>query len=517
MASRVRRGGLVTAVAYSPPETSFRIVTTDRSWSSREVSRAGDAVAEALADVAGVGRGAVVGHQFWLDPGGAVALLAIAKAGGILAPLHPEWTAFERDAFVEGVEPSAMLAGPGTAWSAGGWTSRPVAVPGFAPMTLWLRRSSPGGGREARENAKVSARPVTGVEAGETAKVSARPAIRVQAGAILSTSGSSGLPRYAVHEWRSLRANAGAANERLDFGEESSWLATLAWAHAGGLAVAIRAAEAGAALAFDAPRFRAPTAVRALGELGASHISLVPAMLQRLLDCGARPPASLKTVLLGGAATPPRMVDRALESGWPVALTYGLTEAGSQVATATPAEVRRGDRSCGRALSGVDIRIRPPGQDGEIEIRGPTLFHGYLGERPHPRGEWFSTGDLGRLRADGRLEVVGRQSDRIVSGGASIDPAQIEAVLAAHPEVDDVAVVGMPDETFGQVVTAVIAGGDAATVSRVALWSREHLSGSRAPRRWESIEELPCTATGKVDRARVTEMVSESVPQEADS
>ena len=360
----------------------------------------------------------------------------------------------------------------------------------------------------------------TGGEAGEEAHVGVETGLAC--GAILATSGTRGLPRFVVHEWRSLRANAEAANERLGFGPDDRWLATLAWAHVGGLAVPLRAAAAGATVGLASARFDAATVARALGELAITHLSLVPAMLHGLLEAGARPPGSLRAVLLGGAATPPDLLDRALGAGWPIALSYGLTEAGSQVATSAPRELRAADRSCGRPLRGVEVRIRPaegrdertmpgppPDRVGHIEVRGPILFRGYIGAPPRPRDAWFSTGDLGRLDADGRLEVTGRLHDRIVSGGTNVDPVRIEAVLAGHPEVREAAVIGFPDETWGQIVVAVVAGHDPELASRLDPWCRQRLSSARVPRRWEVVERIPRTATGKVDRPRLRALLAE--------
>ena len=488
------------------PASGFSLVQRDRGWSAAEVRAASDRVAAALSE-AGAGPGVVVAHQFGLDPGGAVALGAIAEAGAILAPAHPGWTDFERDAFLAALRPAAALTGPGTAWPGPGWTDEALSVPGIGEMMLHHRRPAEplaATGGEAGEEARV------GVETGPAG------------GATLATSGTGGVSRFAVHEWRSLRANAEAANERLGFGPDDRWLATLAWAHVGGLAVPLRAAAAGAAVGLASPRFDAATVARALGELAITHLSLVPAMLHGLLEAGARPPGSLRAVLLGGAATPPDLLDRALGAGWPIALTYGLTEAGSQVATATPRELRAADRSCGRPLRGVEVRIRPadgmdettetgqpPAPAGHIEVRGATLFRGYVGDPARPRGDWFATGDLGHLDAEGHLHVTGRLRDRIVSGGTNIDPLQIEAVLAAHPDVREAAVIGLPDETWGQIVTGVVAGSDPELAVRLDAWCRQRLSSARVPRRWEVVERIPRTATGKVDRPRLRALLAE--------
>ena len=483
--------------ATSAPASSFALVSRLREWSAAEVHAAGGKVAAALAGE-GAGEGAVVAHQCGLTPSGAVALGAVAGTGAVLAPAHPDWTPHERDAFIAALRPAAALTEPGTDWPTSGWAARTLSVTGIGDVTLQLRDPT-----------------VTDPPAGADSPAKAADGTT---GAILPTSGTEGLPRFVAHEWRSLHANATASNERLGFGAGDRWLATLAWAHVGGLAVPLRAAAAGATVALAGPRFDAASVARALGELAVTHLSLVPAMLHGLLAAGARPPGSLRAVLLGGAATPPDLAERALSAGWPIALTYGLTEAGSQVTTATPAEVRAGDRSAGVPLTGVEVRIRPPGDAGEgsdgppapghIEVRGDTLFRGYVGEPARPTGAWFATGDLGRLDERGRLQVTGRLRDRIVTGGANVDPAQVEAVLAAHPAVREAAVVGAPDETWGQVVVAVVAGEDPDLPARLDPWCRERLSGPRVPRRWEMLDRLPRTATGKVDRARLMELLA---------
>ena len=495
--------------ATPAPAFSFALVSRDRAWSAAEVRAASGTVA-AILEEEGVGAGAVVAHQFPLDPGGAVALAAVALetapgVGRLLAPAHAEWTPHERDAFIAAIQPAAALTGKSAGWPTAGWRSRGLTVPGIGEIALHLRDAAPTHPLAPASFPAQAGPPGTGV--------------------VLPTSGTEGLPRFVAHAWRSLRANAIASNERLGFGAADRWLATLAWAHVGGLAVPLRAAAAGATVALAGPRFDAASVARALGEFAVTHLSLVPAMLHGLLAVGARPPGSLRAVLLGGAATPPDLAERALSAGWPIALTYGLTEAGSQVTTATPAEVRAGDRSSGVPLTGVEVRIRPPGDaaagpvgappPGHIEVRGDTLFQGYAGEPARPAGAWFATGDLGRLDERGRLEVTGRLRDRIVSGGANVDPAQVEAVLAAHPEVGEAAVIGVPDRMWGEIVAAVVAGEDPGLPDRLDSWCRERMSGPRVPRRWEMMVRLPRTATGKVDRARLRALLTE--PAVADS
>ena len=526
------------APAARGPAAGFRLVRRGGEASAAEVRAAGDVIAAALA-AAGVRSGAIVAHQFDLDAEGAVALVGIAAAGAVLAPLHPGWTPVERDTFLSRLRPSVALAGTNAAWPASGWTAEPLSVPGFGPLTL-RRRTSP-----------------------EVGDLGAEP--DREGGAILATSGTDGAPRLVVHGWPSLMANAVAANERVPSGPDDRWLATLAWAHVGGLAVPLRAAAAGAAVGLASPRFDAATVARALAELAITHVSLVPAMLHRLLrrrrpaaGLPARGPARRR----GDPANPARPCPRGRLADRPylrphrggVPSRHGHPGRGPRrraLVRPSPArrrgphptrrgrrdertESRRSARVPGRPASGPPHGLPVP---GHIEVRGPTLFHGYLGAPAHPRGDWFSTGDLGRLDADGRLHVTGRLRDRIVSGGANVDPHQVEAVLAAHPEVREVAVIGLPDETWGQIVTAVIvprrpdpAPSDARLaprraapavpapgfIPRLTEWCRERLSGSRLPRRWELVERLPRTVTGKVDRERLRTLVHEREPLIAD-
>jgi O-succinylbenzoic acid--CoA ligase len=214
--------------------------------------------------------------------------------------------------------------------------------------------------------------------------------------------------------------------------------------------------------------------------------------------------------LIGGAHAPVDLVERALFSGWPVALTYGMTEMTSQVATATPAEVLYDPEAVGRPLAGVEIRVD---SSGEIRARGPTAALAYVGSEDRLTDDegWYHTGDLGELDGEGRLKVTGRRSDRIVSGGVTVDAHEVEAALRAHPGVAAVAVVGIPDAAWGERVAAAVvpasgagaATGDAAATSAAELdaWCRRRLSAAKVPREWRILDALPLNARGKVDRA----------------
>jgi O-succinylbenzoic acid--CoA ligase len=245
------------------------------------------------------------------------------------------------------------------------------------------------------------------------------------------------------------------------------------------------------------PRFRADEVARLIDDGVVTHLSAVPVTLARLLEArnGRRAPSTLRCVLLGGAAAPPALVDRAIALGYPVALTYGLTEATSQVATAPPDEVRTKPGSVGRPLRGVEVRL---GTDGEIFVAGPTVAGAAA------RGGWLATGDLGRLDADGDLWVTGRLSDRIVTGGVTVEPGEVEAALLHHPSVAEVAVIGEPDETWGERIVAVVVPRDPTrppSLEGLLELARDSLGPAKRPRAVRIVDALPRNANGKVDRA----------------
>jgi o-succinylbenzoate---CoA ligase len=351
---------------------------------------------------------------------------------------------------------------------------------------------------------------------------------------VLWTSGTSGRPRGVALSWNNLTHLTRAAAERLGLDANDVWLATLSPAHVGGLALVLRALLLGGTLVC-AGRFEAahlsdlldgrglPDGIRA-----PTRCSLVPTQLLRVLEyrAGRGAPDSLRSVLVGGAHAPASLVERALADAWPVALTYGATEASSQVATAPPELVRRKPGSVGPPLSGIELRIAA---NGEILVRGPTRALAYVGEGtlsdngggivvegPAARDDvvrgaflpdedgWYHTGDLGRLDEDGDLWITGRRIDRIVSGGVTVDAVEVEEALRAHATVVDACVVGIPDEEWGERIAAwvepVVGEFDVEAVSEDL---RAVLSAAKLPRAWHVAEGLPRNANGKVDRAAV--------------
>ncbi|MCG6956685.1 MAG: AMP-binding protein [Gemmatimonadetes bacterium] len=322
--------------------------------------------------------------------------------------------------------------------------------------------------------------------------------------AVLWTSGTEGQPRGVSISADNLRASADGAAKRLGLGPDDRWLASLSVAHVGGLALVTRSLLLGSEIVavglFDVTE----TSELMDGERF-THASFVPTQLMRLLRHRERrpPPPSFRCALIGGAHASGDLVAEALAANWPLALTYGMTEATSQVATADPDLVRAKPGSVGRPLDGVELRIDA---DGEILVRGPTLATGYVasGGRITDHRGWYHTGDLGKLDDERHLWVTGRRSSRVVSGGVTVDPSEVEEVLRRHPMVADVCVVGIPDAEWGEKVAAalVFREGDF-DLESVDAMAREWLSPAKRPRRWLPLEALPVSANGKVDREAV--------------
>ncbi len=330
--------------------------------------------------------------------------------------------------------------------------------------------------------------------------------------AILWTSGTSGTPRGVALSADNLLGSAEAVAKRLDLSVEDRWLASLSPAHVGGLALLTRPFLLGGSLVL--PGTVAPERVaRLLSRAGfppgtggpVTHMSLVPTQLIRLLDHlgGAPPPPSFRCLVLGGAHTPAALLERALSGGWPVALTYGMTEMSSQVCTAAPDTVREAPGSVGRPLDGVEVRIAP---GGEVLTRGRTMAIGYVGDPAPLAGPdgWYRTGDLGHVDEEGRLWVTGRRSDRIITGGVTVSVREIEEALRVHPDIADVAVAGIPDAEWGDVVGAVVVPVEGTfDLDAVDAWVREQVGPPRRPRRWCLVAAIPLNANGKVDRKQV--------------
>ncbi len=336
---------------------------------------------------------------------------------------------------------------------------------------------------------------------------------------VLRTSGTSGRPKGAVLTRENLIGSADGAAALLGSASSDRWLLCMPLFHIGGLAILIRAARVGASVVMH-DRFEAAAVARALDEDGITRVSFVATMLERVIGerGDRRAPPGLELVLLGGGPASDALLERADRLGYPVAPTYGLTEAASQVATRPPG-VASEERAGGlRALGGVSLRIVGDdgrtlltGEAGEIQVHGPIVMHGYLEDpdatRETLRDGWLATGDIGRLDAEGGLRVLDRRTDLIVSGGENVYPAQIESVLEAHPDVLEAGVRGVDDATFGARPAAwvVLRPGASLDAAALAAFCSERLARYAVPVTIRAVDVLPRNATGKLLRRALPE------------
>lgn len=444
----------------------------------------------------------VVAHVFF----------ACWRLGAIVVPLNARLATTELQHQMDAVDPTLVLATPdlaaGATQSAG---ARPVYslagnhpdVPSFAAQPRAEAQHATPVTKSGDDADPVGAAP-TGNEVGSDV-------------AYLFTSGTTGEPKAVRLTTGNFHAAARAHRDRLGVDPDERWLCPLSTYHMGGLAIIARSAIYGttAVLQRTGGGFDPTGTRRALDTYECTAVSVVPVMLRRLLDDGPLPD-SLRFVLTGGAPTPRQLVERATDRDVPVCPSYGMTETTSQAATPTPAEAAAHPDTVGRPLPGVDVTLVDEddtpverGTLGEIVVDGATVTPGYL----HGGGEFgehgFHTGDVARMDADGRLTVLNRREDRILTGGENVHPGEVTAVLTDHPGVTDAAVLGIPDPEWGERVATLVVPAQESAIDADAIqaFARGRLAGYKVPRTVVLVDDLPRTASGTVDRQAARDLL----------
>ncbi len=303
--------------------------------------------------------------------------------------------------------------------------------------------------------------------------------------AVMHTSGTTAAPKPVTLTHENFLASALGSAVALGLDQGERWLCPMPLTHVGGLSIPIRSAIY-ATTAVLHGRFDTEAVLNELMDPARriTLVSLVPTMLARLLDAGLERPPTLRWALLGGGPIAAALLDRAEAAGVPVAPTYGMTEACSQIAT------------FGWPLPGVELRT----SRGEIKVRGAIVSPDAVDE-----SGWLHTGDLGEFDERDRLVITGRKADTIVSGGENVAPTEVEAALLEHPAVADAAVHPRADPEWGEAVVATVVLRDGATAGPDEL--RAHcaarLASFKVPKAVDFAEHLPRTASGKLLRRQL--------------
>ncbi|GII98256.1 acyl-CoA synthetase (AMP-forming)/AMP-acid ligase II [Sediminihabitans luteus] len=340
---------------------------------------------------------------------------------------------------------------------------------------------------------------------------------------LIYTSGTTGRPKGVVLDHANVAAMGRMVIDWFALTAEDRSLLIMPLFHINGIVVSVVAPLLAGGTSYVAPRFD-PTAFWSLVEReGATYTSGVPTIYAMLLALPDAPSSStLRFAVCGAAPMPPGLIERfGARYGVPVVEGYGLSET-TAACTANPLDGERRDGTVGFALPGCRIRVvdadgaaLPVGEAGEIQVQGPNVMRGYLG-RPEDtaaalRDGWLATGDVGVLDEDGYLRLVDRVKDMIIRGGENIYPMEIENVLHQHDAVQEVAVVGRPDDMYGEqpVAVVVLAPGHELTLEDVAEFCSQRLARYKVPRGLLVVDALPRNGVGKVVKGDLRALVRE--------
>ncbi|MGH8319593.1 MAG: class I adenylate-forming enzyme family protein [Steroidobacteraceae bacterium] len=495
----LRIDAVLTRAALSEPGREA-LVYCGKSWTYAEVYDRACRLAAALESLE-VGKGERV--AFWAEnrPEFVETLFGVPMLGAISSPLNHWWTWSDATGALEQIRPKVLIVGANQGLAVAEHRDRLAAV--GVEHVLCLERTP-----------DVAAFPLYEPLLKSAARLrSPTPAAASDPALILFTSGSTGRSKGAVHTHGSLVAGAAlmALELGLHDGERTLHflpLFTSCLEHLIPLTL-MRATH------IVLPQFDAAAVWTAIQEHNITHFDAVPTTLRRLLEgTPSSIPKSLRLISYASEAMPAALITALLQRmpGVEFVQFYGMTEQLCLTILSASDQLRK-IGTVGRPMLGVELRIvgsdgKEPsvGESGEIIARGPTLFAGYWQDEAATaqivQGEWLRTGDMGRFDAGGFLVLEGRLKEMIKSGGLTVIPAELEGVLTKHPNVRDVAVIGVPDEKWGEAVHAFVTLSPGARIleADLQLFCREHLAAYKRPKRIHIVAELPTTGIGKVAR-----------------
>lgn len=334
---------------------------------------------------------------------------------------------------------------------------------------------------------------------------------------LLFTSGTTGNPKPVPLSGQQIETAALGSACRIGLDPSDRWMSVLSMHHMGGITPLLRFPIYGMTVILT-ESFDAELTPRVVDQYDVTAISLVPTMLKRILHTTESFGSSLRCVLLGGAPASIALLKRCQHSDLPVYPTYGMTETASQIATATPDVAFEDPETVGQPLVihnltivGKDGNRCPHGDVGEIVVSGQAVIDEYYNVETGRWGEYgFHTGDIGRLEEDGRLVVVGRKEDRILTGGETVSAEEVSNTLELSDQVTQAAVVGVGDQTWGERICAVVVPPTEMNPSSCELMEfvENHLSGYKIPKEIKIQSSLPRTDSGTVDREALKKLFS---------
>ncbi len=343
---------------------------------------------------------------------------------------------------------------------------------------------------------------------------------------LLFTSGTTGRPKGALLSHGNILSSAAALLHAWQWTSHDRLVLCLPLFHMHGLGVGVHGTLLAGASAIILPSFTEADVFDAAAQHEATLLFGVPTMWTRLVDHDrVGELAKLRLCVSGSAPLSPQVWNALRDrAGQSIVERYGMTE--TVMLTSNPLNVSRKAGTVGLPLPGVEVRLHEPGADevGEIVVRGPNVFAGYL-DRPDANAEaflpgasttarWFRTGDLGRFDADGFLSIVGRSKDLIITGGYNVYPVDVETIMRTHIDVAEVAIIGEPSDLWGETVTAcvVLRTNATATAADLIAFAAEHLAPYQRPRKVVLLDTLPRNALGKVVKAELTKLLTEPFP-----
>jgi long-chain acyl-CoA synthetase len=504
-------GDVVREVAAKRPD-AVALRHGGREVAYGELDERSNRLAQALLD-SGVQAGSHVAYLDRTAPEVVELLFATAKVGAVTVPLNWRLAPRELALVLEDARPPVLIAGESYADVAGelvaGLSPAPERVVVGDAYERWLAAHDAvdPGGRGASSDVVLQ----------------------------MYTSGTTGAPKGVLTTHRNLAA-AAETSPYWAFDAESVSMTPLPMFHIGGIGWAFLGLWNGATTVLVS-QFVAEDVLDVLEQQRVTNAVLVPTMIQMLTavpGAAERDYSALRSIAYGASPITTTLLEAALRTfRCPLFGVYGLTESAGGVVHLEPADHdpdgprRHLLRSAGRPLPWVDVKIADPmtgtelgpGEVGEVWVRAPNVMLGYF-NRPAetaaaltPDG-WLRTGDGGYIDEDGYLFLTDRIKDMIVSGGENVYPIEVEDVLAQHADVADVAVVGIPDERWGELVKAfvILRPGCSATGDELVAFARERLAGYKLPRAVEFVDDLPRTPSGKVLKRELRERERASPP-----